>query len=189
MAFFTMRPMSGIAPLTVAFTDRSMGTPLAWEWNFGDGTTSTEQNPVHTYTGTGTYTVTLRVFNHGGSNSHSSYVFVRSASTVFLPVTTSSSGTAAPTATATPAPPLMPGRAPISFFMVSKSIGFAPMTVAFTDMSFNGPTSWDWNFGDGQTSTIRSPSHTFITPGTYSVSLKVANTHGESTTSRRIYVR
>jgi len=188
IAFFTMRPMSGVAPLTVSFTDRSMGAPLAWEWDFGDGTTSTEQNPVHTYTTTGTFSVTLKVLNYGGSSFRSAYVWVRAASTVFQPVATSSSGIS-PTATATPVPPMMPGRAPISFFMMSKSMGFAPMTVQFTDMSFNAPFAWDWNFGDGQTSAVRNPSHTFTTPGTYAVSLKVTNAYGESTTSRRVYVR
>lgn len=187
--FFSMKPMSGIAPMNVAFTDRSMGTPLAWQWDFGDGTTSTEQNPVHTYTGTGTYTVTLRVFNHGGSNSHSSFVWVRAAAAVYKPVTESATATPTPSGTQSPLVPARPGMAPISFFAMSKSMGVAPLTVSFTDMSFNAPNSWEWDFGDGETSSIRNPSHTFTTPGTYSVSLKVANTHGESTTSRRVYVR
>ncbi|OPX66244.1 MAG: PKD domain protein [Methanoregulaceae archaeon PtaB.Bin056] len=188
IAFFTMRPMAGVAPLTVSFTDRSMGAPLAWMWDFGDGTTSTEQSPVHTYTGTGTYTVTLKVLNYGGSSSNSAYVWVRTASPVFTPATTPS-GTASPTVTQTPAAPLVPGRAPISFFMMSKSIGFAPMTVQLTDMSFNAPVSWNWDFGDGGTSTIRNPSHTYTTPGTYTVTLTAENAAGSSTSSRKVYVR
>ncbi len=189
VAFFTMRPMSGVAPLTVSFTDRSMGAPLAWEWDFGDGTTSTEKSPVHTYTGTGTYTVTLKVLNYGGSSTHSAYVWVRAASAVFQPPTTSPSGTASPTVTQTPVPPLVPGRVPISFFMMSKSMGFAPMTVQFTDMSFNAPVSWNWDFGDGGTSTIRNPTHTYTTAGTYTVTLTAQNAAGSSTSSRKAYVR
>jgi len=189
IAFFTMRPMSGVAPLTVSFTDRSMGAPLAWEWDFGDGNTSTEQSPSHTYTGTGTYTVTLKVLNYGGSSSRSAYVWVRAPIVVPSPAPTSPSGTMSPTVTPTPVPPLVPGRAPVSFFMMSKSIGFAPMTVQFTDMSFNSPVSWNWDFGDGGTSTIRNPTYTYTTAGTYTVSLTAQNAAGSSTSSRKVYVR
>lgn len=59
MADFTASPTSGYAPLTVAFTDRSGGSPLKWYWAFGDGTYSYDRNPSHTYTQAGTYTVTL----------------------------------------------------------------------------------------------------------------------------------
>ncbi len=189
IAFFTMRPMSGVAPLTVSFTDRSMGAPLAWEWDFGDGNTSTEQSPSHTYTGTGTYTVTLKVFNSGGSSSRLAYVWVRAPTVVAPSATPTPSGTISPTVTQTPVAPLVPGRAPVSFFMMSKSIGFAPMTVQFTDMSFNSPVSWNWDFGDGGTSTIRNPTYTYTTAGTYTVSLTVQNAAGSSTSSRKVYVR
>lgn len=189
VAFFSMSPMSGVAPLVVAFTDRSMGAPFAWEWNFGDGTTSTVQNPVHIYNSPGTFSVTLKVFNHGGTSSRQAYVWVRSAAAVYKPITQPGTDHFTPTVTATPFITPRPGLSPISFFAVSRSMGLAPMTVQFTDMSFNGPTSWDWDFGDGNTSTLQSPSHTFQTSGTYSVSLKVKNSVGESTTSRKVYVR
>ena len=50
--------------LEVTFTDGSTdsdGTVVAWDWDFGDGSTSTEQNPSHTYAAGGTYPVTLTV--------------------------------------------------------------------------------------------------------------------------------
>lgn len=47
----------------VIFSDTSVGTPVSWEWDFGDGTGSTQRNPRHTYRQTGTYTVTLTVTN------------------------------------------------------------------------------------------------------------------------------
>ncbi|HNQ28784.1 MAG TPA: PKD domain-containing protein [Methanolinea sp.] len=190
-AFFTMRPMSGVAPLTVSFTDRSMGAPLAWEWDFGDGTTSTEQNPVHTFTTTGTFSVTLKVLNYGGSSSRSAFVFVRTMTPVYKPITPNPSQTvtASPTVTPKDVSPPRPGMTPIAFFAVSKSIGFAPMTVQFTDMSFNSPTSWDWDFGDGGTSNIKNPTHTYTAAGTYTAILTVENTAGSSTSSRKIYVR
>ena len=51
-------PVTGCAPLTVRFSDRSRPYPMYhWQWNFGDGNSSREQNPVHVYTVPGTYTV------------------------------------------------------------------------------------------------------------------------------------
>ena len=48
------------------------------------------------------------------------------------------------------------------------------LTVNFTDTSLGG-TSWFWDFGDGTTSTLQNPSHTFATAGNYSVALYVEN--------------
>ena len=59
----------GNLPLTISFTNRSIGEDSTHLWNFGDGTTSTELHPVHTYTTAGTYTVKLTVTNIIGSNT------------------------------------------------------------------------------------------------------------------------
>jgi len=64
---FNANPISGIAPLTVFFTDSSQNA-AAWSWNFGDGTNSSEQNPTHTYSAEGTYTVNLKVNNTIGTS-------------------------------------------------------------------------------------------------------------------------
>ncbi|TAL60315.1 MAG: PKD domain-containing protein, partial [Bacteroidetes bacterium] len=48
----------------------------------------------------------------------------------------------------------------------------------FTDQSTGSPTSWSWDFGDGNTATQQSPSHTFAAAGTYSVTLIVTNANG-----------
>ncbi|MGA9187790.1 MAG: PKD domain-containing protein [Methanosarcina sp.] len=69
VAKFSATPTSGKASLTVAFTDKSTGTPTKWKWSFGDGTTSTTQNPKHRYLVEGKYTVTLKVTNAAGSNA------------------------------------------------------------------------------------------------------------------------
>jgi PKD repeat protein len=61
VAGFTADLNSGLAPLTVNFTDQSTGDITSWSWDFGDGASSTEQNPSHTYTDAGTYTVSLAV--------------------------------------------------------------------------------------------------------------------------------
>ena len=50
----------------------------------------------------------------------------------------------------------------------------AGQAVQFTNQSSSGE-EWEWTFGDGSTSTLRSPSHTFRNPGTYIVLLKVDN--------------
>lgn len=48
-------------------------------------------------------------------------------------------------------------------------------TVIFSDTSVGTPTSWEWDFGDGQTSTVRNPRHTYSRTGTYTVTLTVTN--------------
>ncbi len=55
--------------LTIAFTDKSIGNPASWSWNFGDGTSSTIPNPIHTYAAEGNYTVNLTVINEKGTDS------------------------------------------------------------------------------------------------------------------------
>jgi len=58
---FVGRPLSGYAPLVVQFSDRSIGSPTSWLWDFGDGYTSTDRYPVHSYKAEGFYTVTLTI--------------------------------------------------------------------------------------------------------------------------------
>lgn len=63
-AGFTATPVSGLAPLTVLFTDTSINGDRVIKhrtWNFGDELLSTEKNPVHEYTEPGVYTVALTV--------------------------------------------------------------------------------------------------------------------------------
>jgi len=76
VAAFTGTPTSGDYPLTVTFTDESMGSPTSWSWTFGDGGTSTAQDPTHTYTAAGTYTVTLTVSNEAGSDDETKVDFI-----------------------------------------------------------------------------------------------------------------
>jgi gliding motility-associated-like protein len=72
-ASFTANPTTGASPLTVEFTDASIGA-TNWNWNFGDSNTSTSQNPSNVYT-TGTYTVVLTA-SSGSCTSTSSVVIV-----------------------------------------------------------------------------------------------------------------
>jgi PKD repeat protein len=61
-------------------------------------------------------------------------------------------------------------------------------TVHFTDQSFYGITSWNWNFGDGGTSTLQNPVHTYTASGVYSVTLTVTNSNGSNTLVKPNYI-
>ncbi len=51
-------------------------------------------------------------------------------------------------------------------------------TVTFSDLSTNSPTTWAWDFGDGATSTLQNPMHSYPSPGQYQVCLTVTNVCG-----------
>ena len=68
-----------------------------------------------------------------------------------------------------------PGKLQASF-TATPSGGTAPLNVNFTDTSNGSITSWAWDFGDGATSGIPNPVHTFTSPGTYRVTLTVTDT-------------
>jgi len=76
---------------------------------------------------------------------------------------------------------------PIASFTSSAVSGAAPLVVSFTNTSANA-TSYLWSFGDGTSSAEASPSHTFTTPGTYSVTLTVGNGTTSSLASTTITV-
>jgi PKD repeat protein len=79
--------------------------------------------------------------------------------------------------------------APLSAsFTGTPTSGAAPLAVSFTDTSSGSPTTWSWDFGDGTTSTLQNPTHTYATTGTYTVTLGVANATGTDTTTQPDYV-
>ncbi len=73
-------------------------------------------------------------------------------------------------------------------FVASPTEGCAPLTVSFTDNSTGGPTSWLWDFGDGSTSTDQNPTHTYETPGNYTVSLTISNGVDSDTETKENYI-
>jgi len=87
-----------------------------------------------------------------------------------------------------PLSPAGPPSAPVADFTGSPRTGSAPLSVSFSDASTGAPTSWSWDFGDGVTSTNSSPVHTYDNPGTYSVTLTVANASGSNTVTKSGYV-
>ncbi|TVR79893.1 MAG: PKD domain-containing protein [Chitinophagaceae bacterium] len=69
--------------------------------------------------------------------------------------------------------------APVSNFLTDVIVS-CDGTVNFTDNSFNSPTSWEWDFGDGTTSTQQNPSHTYQNSGLYTITLTTSNDFGEN---------
>ncbi len=164
VADFSGSPTSGEAPLTVSFTDLSTNNPASWSWDFGDGGTSSAQNPSHEYTAAGTYTVTLTASNCAGSDIESKVDYI----TVTEPVCNETT--------------------PVADFSGSPTSGDAPLTVSFTDLSTNNPTSWSWDFGDGGTSTAQNPSYEYTAAGTYSVTLTASNCAGSDIVTKTDYI-
>ncbi|BDZ70889.1 hypothetical protein GCM10025861_14060 [Methanobacterium petrolearium] len=68
--------------------------------------------------------------------------------------------------------------APVANFTSNVTSGISPLTVQFNDTSTNDPTSWYWEFGDGETSTDQNPKHTYYTAGYYTVKLNATNAGG-----------
>lgn len=124
------------------------GNAVSYTWDFGDGTTSVEENPSHTYNEPGVYTITMVAYVDGDCGFNDT---VTSVITVYdYPVAGF---------TSTPETPST----------------FAPVT--FTSTS-SGATTWEWEFGDGFTSTEENPSHLYPLAGNYEVCLTVTNDAG-----------
>jgi PKD repeat protein len=60
----------------------------------------------------------------------------------------------------------------------------APLSVQLWDQSIGNPTSWQWSFGDGQSSTEQDPQHVYQTSGSFAVSLTVSD--GTDSSSKTI---
>jgi PKD repeat protein len=142
----------------VTFTDLSANSPTNWVWEFGDGSVGTSAKPDHIYQKTGVYDVTLTASNPSVTNSRTKNQYI----TVL--------------------------NIPRSDFVADKTRGGAPMNVQFTDISIGEPTSWNWDFGDGATSTEKNPAHTYTSLGSYTVALTVSNINGKDTTSKGGYI-
>jgi len=139
--------MSGTVPLSVQFTDTSTGSPASWSWDFGDGETSTDENPSHTFMSTGTYSVSLTARNAEGSNTW----IGENPITVDTADSTSGSTTVPAASQQASAPYGI--SVPVASFIDDPPTGSAPLQVQFTDLSSGAPTAWQWDFGDGGSST------------------------------------
>nr|WP_321498723.1 right-handed parallel beta-helix repeat-containing protein [uncultured Methanolobus sp.] len=73
-------------------------------------------------------------------------------------------------------------------FTANVTSGNISLTVQFTDISTNNPDSWEWDFGDGNSSTESNPVYTYSTPGSYNVTLTASNEWGEDTEIKAEYI-
>jgi PKD repeat protein len=142
-------------PLTVNFVDLSIGNgedmPNNWFWSFGDGATSTEQNPVHTYEEEGTYEVCLTINTDDSTcvDTHCQPVEVIDWNDLC--------------------------EAQFYYYPAYDSLPSGSNAIQFIDISFGNPTAWDWDFGDGNTSTEQNPIHIYADTGFYNVCLSISN--------------
>ena len=79
-------------------------------------------------------------------------------------------------------------QAPGAAFDASPLRGAAPLVVRFTNRSTGNIGSYSWQFGDGATSSVENPSHTYRQSGSYVVSLTVRNDDGQDSAQRTITV-
>ncbi|MDD1719615.1 MAG: PKD domain-containing protein [Methanoregulaceae archaeon] len=69
---------------------------------------------------------------------------------------------------------------PDADFTADVTSGDAPLAIYFTDTSTGDPVTWAWSFGDGGSAITQNPVHTFVTPGTYSITLQIRTRGGMS---------
>lgn len=146
--------------LNVTFSDASNGDIIAWDWFFGNGNTSTDQNPpTQQYSDVGAYNVILTVeASNGCLNSDTRIVRVHES----------------PEA---------------AFLAQDVCVG---SLASFTDLSTSQAgdpiVSWDWDLGNGQTSTEQNPNGIFNSIGTFDVSLEVSTAHCSGSITQQINV-
>lgn len=137
---------------TIPFSNFSTGAD-SYLWLFGDGATSEDYEPVHVYGDTGVYTVSL-ICNPGFVCADTSVVEIH----IFNTLT-----------------------ADFEF-----NAGCSGEAVQFSDASTSTEAgeiiSWEWDFGDGGSSTAENPSHDYTIGGIYEVALTVTTDKGCSST-------
>ena len=159
-ADFSGTPTSGIAPFEVDFTDLSAGDYDTCSWTYGDGDTSDScEDPSHTFTVPGVYTVSLNISGLGGSDTETKTEYI----SVYTAVDAN--------------------------FSATPTTGFDPLSVKFTNLSSGDYSTCLWMFGDGKTSdNCNDPTHVYVIPGVYTVSLTVSGFGGEETKSMTDYI-
>lgn len=151
---FESPELKGCAPFQTSFTDKSVAldAPItSWLWDFGNGRGSSQQNPTASFQSPGNYSIRLVVTDANGCKgtiTKFSYIEV-------IP-------------------------APVASFRIRDSVACSlPFNTGFIDSSISvQPLKYLWNFGDGNSSTLSNPSHTYQTAGNFTVRLEVENEFG-----------
>ena len=155
-ANFSFIPDSGCTPLTVQFIQ---GSQYAWTytWDYGDGQTSNVPSPAHVYPNTGHYNVSLIAVGDGGCSDTLTW-----NNAIF----------------AEPHPVA-------SFTYHTFNMPAPDAEVQLTNTSL-GAISYLWIFGDGDTSTLDNPYHSYSTNDTFVITLIATNQWGCSDTTTQI---
>ncbi|MGE3107674.1 MAG: PQQ-dependent sugar dehydrogenase [Phycisphaerales bacterium] len=75
-------------------------------------------------------------------------------------------------------------------FTADVTSGTAPLSVQFADQStVPSPSAWLWDFGDGSSSTLQNPAHTYNDDGLYTVRLSVTGANGLAVAERPGFIR
>ncbi len=156
IGFTTSQSTFTSPPFNVIYTNTSRGYN-SFHWDFGDGNTSNLENPTYTYAYNGTYNVTLYAMD-----TMNSYIDSVSA-------TISCTG-----GSLQPQPP--------SFTTSQSTFTSPPFNVIYTNTSV-GYNSFLWDFGDGNTSNLENPTHTYLYNGIYQATLFATDTVGNYTDS------
>ncbi len=148
---FAYDPASGCAPLTVQFTNLSQyADPTTYFWDFGDGIgTSRNENPVYTYSQPGLYTVSLSASNVTGD-----------------------------TITETKFEIIEVFNRPIADFTIKSPVLYIPDDIMYIRNDSRFATRFEWDFGDGNTSTEAQPIHRYEEQGFYDITLTAYNDQG-----------
>jgi PKD repeat protein len=118
-----------------------------------------------------------------GTDQNPVHIYMKSGFYRITLIATNSSGSKRANRTIT----IVPAAATASF-VYSPSSPKVGQIIQFADTSSGSPTSWQWNFGDGATSTVKNPSHAYSAPGAFVVSLIVSNSSSSRTTSHTVSV-
>ncbi|MGC9025290.1 MAG: PKD domain-containing protein, partial [Chloroflexia bacterium] len=146
---FTVQPDPPLQSRPATFTGSAESTlPVSYTWSFGDGSGGSGSPITHVYTTTGMYTVTLTATNACGMAKTTGTVSVMA-----LPVAGFESNS-----------PICLGEPAV--FTNTSDPGFPPARDFF------------WDFGDGITSTVENPTHTYAASGLYTVTFRPCNAVG-----------
>jgi PKD repeat protein len=149
-ANFTMVPDSANAYRFYGFNS-STGTAASYAWSFGDGGTSSLENPFHTYSTIGVYNVCLIASN-----------FLCGADTLCQNITVTGALSSC-----------------LSLFNIADdTISPNPNSRYVYNLSYGATLTYLWDFGDGTTSTLATPSHVYTSAGPYLLCLTVNNGSG-----------
>jgi len=161
-ADFSSNEVIGKKPLTIHFTDQTIGNPTSWQWDFNnDGVFETyNQNPTYTFINEGVYTIKLKVQKPGSTDS----IIKTNYITVVTPVQAQ--------------------------FAANNTVGTAPFSVTFNNYSSGSPTSWQWDFNnDGIVdATSMNPTYTYSAIGVYTVKLIALKEGSADTLIRTNYI-